>query len=184
MCLVLHRVPRRPLFPNAQVAVYSLRAWKLIFLSLPAITVVVRLRLANHVLLKHPSPQLTRVDSFRRQVNLKHGLALESYSQLHKWSVDEFEAFCRDVWTYCGVVYSVPPQKLSAISRRCGPGRRGSPGPASTMPRTCLLLDWRHTLMQLRSPHAARAGHDGGISHGNSCIARSLNIPAPSRRLD
>ena len=61
---------------------------------------------------KHPSPQLTRVDAFRRHVNHKYGLSLSDYAQLHKWSVDKIEDFGREAWTFCGLVYSIPPQKV------------------------------------------------------------------------
>ena len=60
----------------------------------------------------HPSPRLTRADAFRRQVNLKYGLSLSNYAQLHKWSVDRIEDFARETWTFCGLVYSVAPEKV------------------------------------------------------------------------
>ncbi|EXL64470.1 acetoacetate-CoA ligase [Fusarium oxysporum f. sp. conglutinans race 2 54008] len=60
----------------------------------------------------HPSPHLTRLDAFRRHVNLKHHLALVDYEQLHEWSVHETESFYRDIWDFCGVVYSEPPTQV------------------------------------------------------------------------
>lgn len=61
---------------------------------------------------KHPSPQLTRTDAFRRHVNLKYGLSLSTYADLHKWSVDKIEDFAREAWTFCGLVYSVPSERI------------------------------------------------------------------------
>jgi acetoacetyl-CoA synthetase len=59
---------------------------------------------------KHPAPYLTRVDAFRRYINLKYDLNLNTYSDLHKWSVDEIESFCGEIWTFCGLVYSESPE--------------------------------------------------------------------------
>lgn len=62
---------------------------------------------------QHPSPHLTRVDAFRRQVNRRYGLSLETYHELLRWSVTELEAFCRELWTFCGVVCSAPPERVA-----------------------------------------------------------------------
>ncbi|RVX73630.1 hypothetical protein B0A52_02520 [Exophiala mesophila] len=62
---------------------------------------------------QHPSPHLTRLDAFRRQVNQKYKTQLQTYDDLHKWSVDELEAFCRELWAFCGVVYTKPPTKVA-----------------------------------------------------------------------
>ena len=51
----------------------------------------------------------TRVDAFRRYVNLKHGLQIKTYPQLHHWSVSNIEAFATDVWIFCGITNSVAP---------------------------------------------------------------------------
>lgn len=59
----------------------------------------------------HPSPQLTKLDAFRRHVNLKYNLALGDYEQLHAWSVDKTELFYREIWDFCGVVSSTPPSR-------------------------------------------------------------------------
>ncbi|SPJ80014.1 related to acetoacetyl-CoA synthetase [Fusarium torulosum] len=61
----------------------------------------------------HPSPHLTRLDAFRRSINRNYGLNLTNYTQLHKWSVDEIESFCREIWTFCGLVYSKPPTAVA-----------------------------------------------------------------------
>lgn len=61
----------------------------------------------------HPSPHLTRLDAFRRSINRKYGLNLTNYTQLHKWSVDEIESFCREIWTFCGLVYTKPPTAVA-----------------------------------------------------------------------
>jgi acetoacetyl-CoA synthetase len=57
----------------------------------------------------HPSPHLTRVDAFRRHVNWKYNLVLSSYDELHKWSTDDVTSLNRELWHFCGVIYSRAP---------------------------------------------------------------------------
>ena len=42
--------------------------------------------------------QITR---FRRELEAAHGLDLSSYGQLHRWSVENLEAFWTAVWDFC-----------------------------------------------------------------------------------
>ncbi|KAH6952417.1 hypothetical protein BKA56DRAFT_638399 [Ilyonectria sp. MPI-CAGE-AT-0026] len=60
-----------------------------------------------------PSPHLTHLDTFRKCINRKYGLNLTNYTLLHKWSVDEIESFCREIWTFCGLVYTKPPTAVA-----------------------------------------------------------------------
>lgn len=57
----------------------------------------------------HPYPRSTRVDAFRRIVNRKYRLNLTTYAELYRWSIDELEKFCAEVWIFCGLIYSKPP---------------------------------------------------------------------------
>lgn len=77
---------------------------------------------------KHPSPHLTRSDAFRRHVNIKYKLQLRSYDDLHKWSVDELEKFSQEVWEFCGVVYSIPPDEVAVGLDKMWPRPRWFPG--------------------------------------------------------
>ncbi|KAJ3460911.1 hypothetical protein MRS44_011778 [Fusarium solani] len=76
----------------------------------------------------HPSPQLTKLDAFRRHVNLKYDLALADYEQLHKWSVNENELFYREIWDFCGVVYSAPPSRTISDGSSMWPRPEWYPG--------------------------------------------------------
>ncbi|UPL02939.1 hypothetical protein LCI18_013873 [Fusarium solani-melongenae] len=76
----------------------------------------------------HPSPQLTKLDAFRRHVNLKYDLALTDYEQLHKWSVDKAELFYREIWDFCGVVYSAPPSRVVSDGSSMWPRPEWYPG--------------------------------------------------------
>ncbi|KAL2678344.1 hypothetical protein Neosp_009090 [[Neocosmospora] mangrovei] len=76
----------------------------------------------------HPSPQLTKLDAFRRHVNLKYDLALVDYEQLQAWSVDETELFYREIWDFCGVVYSAPPSRAVSDGSSMWPRPEWYPG--------------------------------------------------------
>ncbi|KAJ1896045.1 hypothetical protein LPJ66_004224 [Kickxella alabastrina] len=54
------------------------------------------------------NPAQTNTHTFRRFVNAKRGLSLETYDELHAWSVDDIESFWSDVWEYTGTVSSKP----------------------------------------------------------------------------
>ncbi|KAJ3486434.1 hypothetical protein NLI96_g4244 [Meripilus lineatus] len=56
-------------------------------------------------------PRHTSVDTFRRTINLKHGLNLKDVHELHRYSVEDY-TFWEDLWNYVGIIHSVPPQKV------------------------------------------------------------------------
>ncbi|KAF9890433.1 hypothetical protein FE257_005838 [Aspergillus nanangensis] len=58
---------------------------------------------------KHPYPAATPIEAFRRYVNKAHGLSLQTYRDLHQWTVSETEQFAAAAWTFCGIKYSAPP---------------------------------------------------------------------------
>ncbi|KAH7232702.1 hypothetical protein B0J15DRAFT_572192 [Fusarium solani] len=62
---------------------------------------------------RHPFPGATRLDAFRRYVNRAYRVSLQSYQDVHKWSVENLEDFAKAVWVFCGVVYSHPPDKVA-----------------------------------------------------------------------
>ena len=62
-----------------------------------------------------PSPeqvQGTEMARFMRWAAERHGLALESYDELWRWSVGEFEEFWADIWEFCGVRASKPYERV------------------------------------------------------------------------
>ncbi|KZV69340.1 acetoacetate-CoA ligase [Peniophora sp. CONT] len=61
----------------------------------------------------HPSPSWTRLDTFRRDINRKHGLNLKDYHDLHEYSVSDY-AFWQDLWEFMGMRYSQPSTKVIA----------------------------------------------------------------------
>ncbi|CAK7239199.1 MAG: hypothetical protein STHCBS139747_000628 [Sporothrix thermara] len=57
---------------------------------------------------RHPDPQNTAMHRFMEAVNAKHGTKLTSYSDLHRWSVDNLADFWGDVWDSVGITASKP----------------------------------------------------------------------------
>ncbi|KAF7357784.1 Acetoacetyl-CoA synthetase [Mycena venus] len=53
----------------------------------------------------------TAGEQLRQLVNRKHGLDLENYHALHKYSV-ESNTFWLDLWEFLGIISSVPPKKV------------------------------------------------------------------------
>jgi acetoacetyl-CoA synthetase len=72
-----------------------------------------RSQISSDAIWRHPFPKTTRLDAFRRHINRKYKLNLETYGQLHKWSIDELETFNEEIWTVCGLTYSVPPSRVA-----------------------------------------------------------------------
>ncbi|KAF5232300.1 hypothetical protein FANTH_13044 [Fusarium anthophilum] len=62
---------------------------------------------------RHPNPESSRLDAFRRHVNRAYKLELKTYAQLHKWSVDNVQDFCKEAWVFCGIIYSRPPDRVA-----------------------------------------------------------------------
>ncbi|KAH6999427.1 hypothetical protein EDB80DRAFT_754039 [Ilyonectria destructans] len=77
---------------------------------------------------KHPYPEATRLDTFRRHVNREYSLNLETYDDIHRWSVENLEDFCKAVWVFCGMVYSAAPEKVANGIRNMWPRPEWFPG--------------------------------------------------------
>ncbi|KAJ7879114.1 acetoacetyl-CoA synthetase [Mycena leptocephala] len=60
---------------------------------------------------RHPNPSWTAVERLRRLINSKHGLNLQNYQDLHKYSVESY-TFWLDLWEFLGIISSVPPKKI------------------------------------------------------------------------
>lgn len=75
-----------------------------------------------------PYPHLTQADAFRRHVNKKYGLQLKTYAQLHHWSVEDTEAFAREIWTFCGMRYSTAPSQVAVGLEKMYPRPQWFPG--------------------------------------------------------
>lgn len=57
---------------------------------------------------RHSSPKSTRMWKFIEHVNEKYKTKIDSYADLHKWSVENIAAFWGEVWHFTGVRASKP----------------------------------------------------------------------------
>jgi acetoacetyl-CoA synthetase len=57
----------------------------------------------SKLLWRHPAPMTTPMFKFLEQVNLKYGLQIDSYEELHKWSVEHVGKFWGRAWTFVGI---------------------------------------------------------------------------------
>ena len=56
-----------------------------------------------------PDPQKkTKMEELTGIINHNHGQKVNSYEQLHDWSVNHIPDFWEEVWNYCGIVHSEP----------------------------------------------------------------------------
>lgn len=51
----------------------------------------------------------SRMDQFRRDINQRHGLALSSYTDLHRWSVEQREAFWQAIVDFFDIRFHTQP---------------------------------------------------------------------------
>ena len=57
---------------------------------------------------EHPDPKSSRMFEFMQMLNDKYNAKVDSYRELHKWSIDNLAAFWGEVWDYTGIVASRP----------------------------------------------------------------------------
>ncbi len=72
-----------------------------------------------------PSPervQATEMARFSDWVSERHGLAIDGYEGLWRWSVDDLEQFWADIWEFTGVIASKPYERV--LASRAMPGTR------------------------------------------------------------
>ena len=80
-------------------------------------------------LLWTPTPERVRdatITRFMRAIEERHGVEFGDYAALHQWSIDNVEAFWRDMWWFCGVVGD-GPAKRAVVDRDAMPGARYFP---------------------------------------------------------
>ncbi|WP_367084376.1 acetoacetate--CoA ligase [Pseudomonas sp. HOU2] len=54
----------------------------------------------------------SRMDQFRRDINQRHGLALNSYTDLHRWSVEQREAFWQAIVDFFDIRFHTQPDAV------------------------------------------------------------------------
>ncbi|GFY42993.1 acetoacetyl-CoA synthetase, partial [Trichonephila inaurata madagascariensis] len=61
----------------------------------------------------------TELDRFKSVVEKKYGKQFDSYWDLHKWSVENYTDFWKEIWYFFDVVHSKPFEK---VLKKTGPG--------------------------------------------------------------
>jgi acetoacetyl-CoA synthetase len=77
----------------------------------------------EQVPLWEPSAERTaaaRMTHFMAWAGARHGREFSDYAELWQWSVDELERFWGDIWEYCGVRASKPPERVLASEQMPG----------------------------------------------------------------
>ncbi|WP_409260529.1 acetoacetate--CoA ligase [Pseudomonas putida] len=68
----------------------------------------------NDVLWRPSTAQIeaSRMDAFRRRVNLRYNLQLNDYAALHRWSIEQRAAFWQTLADYFQVAWHTPPSQI------------------------------------------------------------------------
>jgi len=60
------------------------------------------------------SPEKTQIYDFMDKVNKKHGLSMNDYHSLWKWSVSEPAKFWEEIWHYTHIIAHEPYTQVSS----------------------------------------------------------------------
>ena len=68
-----------------------------------------------------PSEELIKnshITRFKRIINKNYNIFLNSYSEIHQWSIDNTEKFWKELWDYSGIIYSKKYSKVKLEGSR------------------------------------------------------------------
>ena len=114
------------------------------------------------VLWTPPNPRATAMWRFITRVNEKHGLAIDDYEALLRWSVENVAAFLEEVWILFGIKASRPYDEVSRHAPLPPPSPRSlhealSPRTTPTIHRSSgVLLLYHHD--HSHNPEYVRVG--------------------------
>ena len=60
----------------------------------------------KRIVWKPTSPQNTRMTSLMNTINFTYNKNIDSYAQLHEWSVKNIPQFWKEIWNYCDIIHS------------------------------------------------------------------------------
>ncbi|EME47277.1 hypothetical protein DOTSEDRAFT_122544 [Dothistroma septosporum NZE10] len=80
------------------------------------------------VLWQHPSPKDSKLWDFLQTVNQKHNKNIQTYHELHQWSIDNVSESWGDIWNYVGIRASQPYQKVLSDDKTMYPRPHWFPG--------------------------------------------------------
>ena len=52
------------------------------------------------------SPEKTKMEELARIINNNHSQSINSYDQLHNWSINQIPEFWEEIWNYCEIIHS------------------------------------------------------------------------------
>ena len=52
------------------------------------------------------SPEKTKMEELARIINNNHSQSINSYDQLHNWSINHIPKFWEENWNYCEIIHS------------------------------------------------------------------------------
>ena len=58
---------------------------------------ILHISMSSQLLWEHPNVQSTRIDAFRRHVNRKYSLRIQSYAKLHAWSAEKHIDYAQEI---------------------------------------------------------------------------------------
>jgi len=136
------------------------------------------------------------ITRFQRQVEARIGRKFAGYAALHQWSVEEIEAFWREVWDFCGMIGDGPGSR-TAVDPDQMPGARFFPDakinfaenllrPVKAGPSSDALVFWGEDKVRRRMSHAELAAAvstmqqalaAAGVGEGDRVGAIIANMP-------
>ena len=65
--------------------------------------------------------QRSQMFKFKEYINTNHGLNLDSYQDLHEWSVNQIPTFWEEAWNYFDIIHGEPyTQVVDDVSKMPG----------------------------------------------------------------
>ena len=61
----------------------------------------------ENILWKPSSPEKTQMAQLINRINESYGLGMNSYAELHNWSINHIPEFWKEIWDYCEIKHSV-----------------------------------------------------------------------------
>ncbi|MEO7761619.1 MAG: acetoacetate--CoA ligase, partial [Casimicrobiaceae bacterium] len=146
-----------------------------------------------------PSPERiarANLTELQRRIGQRTGASVSDYASLHQWSIDNIEAFWREIWDFCGVVGDGPGER-TVVDRDRMPGARFFPDakinfaenllrPAKAGEGSDALIFWGEDKVKRRMTHRELADAvsqmqqalaAAGVKEGDRVAAIVTNMP-------
>lgn len=128
--------------------------------------------------------QASRMDAFRRQVNLRYNLQINDYAALHRWSIEQRPAFWQTLADYFHVQWHTPPAQALSEGPQMPDGHWFPGGTLNYAEHLLMRRDDRPAVVAVREDgqrqvltHAQLAAHVAGMQKA----LQALGIQAGDR---